>query len=293
MKKTLYGSLIILSLFQLACSKADQSMEESAALLDTSSIVSSMAISPKADSLKNMVITTEIKFKVNNVVKATYNIEDVTRKNGGRVVFTELRSEIHDNSRNQISSDSALETSKFTTHNIMKLRIPNNKLDTALREIARQISFFDYRIIKVEDVTLEILGNKLQQKRNEIGAARILNSDSEKIKANNENLGVEFQESADNARIANLLLQDKVKMSTVEINIYQNPQTISKVITSIEKPLGYGRSIKYEIISSIRFGWVLVETTFVYILKFWSLYLIFGLAFYFRKKLNFFNGKLK
>jgi Domain of unknown function (DUF4349) len=293
MKKTLFGISILLVLLEVSCSKAEQSVEEAAALTDSASIISSSVISPKTDSLKNMVIATEMKFKVNSVVKATYHIEDVTRKNGGKVVFTELRSEIHENNTNQISVDSALETTKYTTQNVMKLRIPNNKLDTSLREIARQISFFDYRVIKVDDVTIELLGNRLEQKRNEKGVARILNSDGDKVKANNENLGVEFQEIADNAKIANLILQDKVKMSTVEINIYQNPQTMSKTIANIEKPIGYGKSLGFEIVSSIKFGWVLIETIFVFVLKLWSLFLVFGIGFYFRKKLSFFNGNSK
>jgi hypothetical protein len=124
------------------------------------------------------------------VLKATYAIESITFKHGGRVDFTELRSDTQEVNSKQISPDSSLETSNFTMHNQMQLRIPNNKLDSALREISSLVSFMDYRIIKVEDVSLELLANKLQEKRNEKGVERILNSDNNKVKANIESLGV-------------------------------------------------------------------------------------------------------
>jgi hypothetical protein len=284
MKKALFIFLIFAANVFVSCSKLEDKTAKSSAQLEISDVISSTS-SSDIDSSRKMVITTDMKFKVENVLKATYHIEDVTRKNGGRVVFSDLKSNLNENTVTQISADSALERLNFTTQNVLKLRIPNDKLSLSLREFASEISFFDYRIIKVDDVTLDILGNNLQQNRNEKSADRVLNSGSQKVKGNMETLGLEMQENADNAKIANLLLKDKMNMSTVEINIYQNPETRIKLIAKAQEPIGYGGNLVFEVVNALKYGWSLLERLLIFVLKFWSIFSVLGLVFYCRKKL--------
>jgi Domain of unknown function (DUF4349) len=294
MNKTVFFTATVLLLAQLSCTKQHDSFaENSASPTDKAAEnqLSSSAAELKKDDPKNFVITANVRFKVDNVIKTTYNIESVTRKNGGMVVFTELKSEIHEINSAQISPDSSLETSTFTVGNVLTLRIPNNKLDTTLREISKNVAFIDYRIIKVEDVSLEMMGNTLAQKRNEKGAERVTNSESKKLNFDIENQGIFTQEAADNAKISNMLLNDKVKLSTVELSIYQNKQTTSKLIHSVPKSTGFGRSLGYEIVESLKFGWSIIESIFVFVLKLWSLILLFGVVFYILKRNDFFKKR--
>jgi Domain of unknown function (DUF4349) len=294
MKKTVFFTASVLLLAQLSCTKQQDSFAENSASSAEnlpSSHLSSSAAEIKKDALKNFVITADMRFKVDNVIKTTYNIESVTRKNGGMVVFTELKSEIHENNSAQISPDSSLETTTFTVGNVMTLRIPNNKLDTTLREISKNVAFIDYRIIKVEDVSLEMMSNTLAQKRNEKGAERVANSESKKLNFDIENQGIYTQEAADNAKISNLLLNDKVKLSTVELNIYQNKQTTTKLVHSVPRSTGFGRSLGYEIVESLKFGWSIIESIIVFVLKLWSLILLFGVVFYIFKRNDFFKKR--
>jgi hypothetical protein len=76
-------------------------------------------------------------------------------------------------------------------------------------------------------------------------------------------------------------------MSTVELNIYQKQESRSRVVAHLEKAMGYGSSIGYEIKNSIKFGWAMIEVIFVFILKLWALILIAGILYFGIKKIIF------
>ena len=45
----------------------------------------------------------------------------------------------------------------------MTLRVPNTTLDGTLKEIASNIDILDYRVIKANNVDLDLLSNSLNQ----------------------------------------------------------------------------------------------------------------------------------
>jgi CTP synthase (UTP-ammonia lyase) len=115
-------------------------------------ISSSAAIENKADTVHKFIRTAELKFKVKKVTEATYFIEDITRKMDGFVTYTNLSSHVTNNATTRISDDSLVNLTNFQVQNDMTIRVPNSKLDTTLKLIAKTISFLDYRIIKADDV---------------------------------------------------------------------------------------------------------------------------------------------
>lgn len=114
-----------------------------------------------------------MRFKVKNVAKSTYAIENTVARFGGFVSSTELRSNIINTSTAKKSNDSLVETTRFVVENNMIIRVPNTLLDTTLKTIARQIDYLDYRIIKADDVSLKLLSNDLSQKRNQDNQKRV------------------------------------------------------------------------------------------------------------------------
>ena len=107
----------------------------------------------------------DIKFKVKNVPQSTYAIENTTAKFGGFVTYTNLQSDISEKTKTKISQDSTLETTKYNVENNITIRVPNTQLDTILKTISKQIDFLDFRVIKADDVSLQILANQLAQNR--------------------------------------------------------------------------------------------------------------------------------
>ena len=159
--------------FFFACKKESmQSSDENAASPTEEAVVatpqsnlsSSAAVVNKKESRK-FVRTAELKFKAKNVAKTTYTIENITGRMGGFVAYTNLQSNIKSESTNKISADSSVITKHFTVENSMTLRVPNTMLDSTLKAITPLVDYLDFRVIKADDVSIQLLSNQMSKKR--------------------------------------------------------------------------------------------------------------------------------
>ena len=249
-----------------------------------SNVSSSAAVISKKDSSRKFVRTADLKFKVKSVVKSSYDIEDIVNRQGGFVTLTNLASNVDKVSNAQVSEDSTLETTYYNVTNTITIRVPNNKLDTTLKEIARNIDYLDYRIIKADDVALQILSNELTQKRAAKNETRLANAIDSKGKRLNETSAAEEvllskQEAADNAKIANLTLLDQVNFSTININIYQRQTLKREMICTNKSTKEYEPNFGIKILSSLTYGWDILESFIVFVVKLWGLFLLGLIAF--------------
>lgn len=281
--------VIIVLLF--SCKKADYAAEESAdykTTADSTAVSSSAAVEPK-NSTQKFIRTADIKFKVKNVVKSTYAIENAVAKFGGFVTYTNLQSNIHDQIKTKISQDSTLETTKFSVENNITIRVPNTQLDTVIKSIARQIDFLDFRVIKADDVSLKLLANQLSQKRSSTNEKRVEKAIDTKGKKINdimeaENALASQKEANDSKTIENLSIQDQVNFSTITLQLYQN-ETIKQEITAGEKDSAYYKpNLGIQIIDSLKTGWYILQSILVFLLNLWPFILISLGGFFLYKK---------
>ena len=105
---TLLALGLVLSCKESASKENAAYMEE--AVTDSTSVISSSAAVENKNSNRKFVRTADVKFKVKNVAKSTYAIEDATTKFGGFVTYTNLQSNIHSEDRTKVSQDSTLVT---------------------------------------------------------------------------------------------------------------------------------------------------------------------------------------
>lgn len=295
-KLGLTGLAIIVLLF--SCKKAENTSAENAyatgkstadyASADSTAVSSSAAVENK-DSKQKFIRTADLKFKVKNVVKSTYAIENAVQKFGGFVTYTNLQSNIQDQISTKISQDSTLETTKFTVENNITIRVPNTQLDTVIKTIARQIDFLDFRVIKADDVSLKLLSNQLSQKRNSESASRIEKAIDNKGKKVNdivdaENTLTNQKEASDNALVNNLSLKDQINFSTITLQVYQN-QTIKQDVTASEKDSSsYRPNLGIQILDALKNGLYIIEAVFIFFLNLWPFILIsIGGYFVYRK----------
>ncbi|MCX6210171.1 MAG: DUF4349 domain-containing protein, partial [Bacteroidetes bacterium] len=189
-------------------------------------ISSTAAVENNKDSTHKFIRTADLKFKVKSVIASTYDIEAITSRLGGFVTYTNLQSTVDNVSNTAINADSTLETTYYTVSNSITLRVPNTKLDTTLKEISKNIDYLDYRIIKADDVALQLLSNNLTQKRSakyEQRLANAIDNRGKKLKETTvaEDVLLNKQEQADNAKVSNLSLNDQLNFSTITLAIYQ------------------------------------------------------------------------
>jgi hypothetical protein len=281
-----------LLILTFSCSRQGREEAEKGTVADSISntfISSSAAVENGKDSTRRFIRTAELKFKVKSVIKSTYDIEDITNRQGGFVTYTNLTSDINNVTTIAVSADSTLETTYYTVTNSIKIRVPNTKLDTILKEISRNIDYLDYRIIKAEDVALQILSNNLIQKRSAKNQERLANAIDKKGKklnetTNAEELLLDKQEQSDNAKISNLSLTDQIKFSTINIFIYQRQTFKRELILNDKNVDAYDPSFGSKVLESLKFGWDILETFLVFLTRLWGLFLFAILVYIIYKK---------
>lgn len=272
-------TVVIIALL-FSCKKADTYQEDAAAESSTSTanIVSSSAAVEKKDSNHKFIRTADIKFKVKNVAKSTYAIENATVKFGGFVTYTNLQSTVHDEIQTKISQDSTLQTTKYSVINDITIRVPNTQLDTVIKTIAKQIDFLDYRVIKADDVSLKLLSNQLAQNRSVENNKRIENAIDTKGKKINdvmeaENTLAAQKEQNDSSKIEKLSLNDQINFSTITLQLYQNQSLKQEVVPSKDNNT-YKPNIGIEIIDALKSGWYILQGIIVFFINLWPFILI-------------------
>lgn len=293
MKK--YLQIILTGFFitmALSCSKSSESKQISVSdmeIIETdNATLSSSATVVDKKSTRKFLRTADVKFKVKDVAKSTYIIEDATSKFGGFITYTNLESTIINEDRTKISPDSTLVSTKFRVENNITIRVPNTKLDTVLKTIAKQIHFLNYRVIKSEDISLELLSIEMAQKRSQTSEQRLANAIDIKGKKLNDITDAEGnldtkKEQNDQSKIQNLSLKDQVSFSTITLNIYQDENSIQEMIANEKSINSYRPHIGLQIIDSLKTGWFLLEDIISFIVLIWPI-LIFGFLGYFGYK---------
>lgn len=289
--KIVLTSLVALGLV-LSCKQSankESAADYSEAVTDSASVISSSAAVENKNSNRKFIRTADLKFKVKNVAKSTYAIEDATTKFGGFVTYTNIQSNIFDEEKTKVSQDSTLITTKYKVENNITIRVPNTKLDTVIKTIAKQIHFLNYRIITADDVSLQLLSNELAQKRSNSTEKRIENAIDSKGKKLNQIVDAEENLEAkkaqnDATRIQNLSLKDQVNFSTLTLNIYQDESIKQEMIANEKSINSYRPNIGLQIWDSLKTGWFIFEKIISFIVLLWPFALIGFLGYFGYKK---------
>ncbi len=265
----------------ISCKKAEASDEivgeyNAGAITDTTDLVSSSAAVEPKNSDRKFVRTADLKFKVKNVANSTYAIENTATKFGGFVTYTNLQSTVSDKSETKISQDSTLEITKYMVENNITIRVPNIRLDTVIKTIAKQIDFLEYRIIKADDVSLQMLSNQMQQNRSANQEKRLEKAIDTKGKKLNEVIAAEDNlntknEQKDNSKLENLSLKDQVNFSTLTLQIYQRKTIKEEMIANAKT---YRQNFGSKILDGIKTGWYVIEGIIAVLAQLWSVILI-------------------
>lgn len=168
----------------------------------------------------------DMRCSVKDVRKATFSIEDIVRKYDGFVTYTNLSGHKSFYSSTRVAKDSIAEHYKVSIYNEITLRIPNEKLDSALIEMNELITFIDNRTIRAEDVKLKMLALSLKQKRDSKHLSNIqsaVNTQGKKLDHTVDALDAmdRAATSRDEQQLSMLEMKDKVDYSTVNLYVYQ------------------------------------------------------------------------
>ena len=289
------GLALLLLALAFSCKQSDAVTEENGAMAtDSTNILSSSAAVEKQKSTRKFLRTADIKFKVKQVAKATYAIENSVAQHGGFVTYTNLQSHIVSKDQTKVSQDSTLETTRYTVDNAMVLRVPNTRLDTVLKALAKEVDFLDSRLIKADDVQLQLLANQWTQKRSDKHEARLekaIDTKGSKLRdiSKAEEQLRDKQTQNDEAKRSNLALNDQINFSTVTLYLYQRETVKRELVANERSTNAYRPNIGLQLWDSLKTGWYLLENILAFITQLWPFLLlgalgVLGYHNYFKKK---------
>ncbi len=242
------------------------------------STLSSSAAVEDVHSNRKFVRTADLKFKVKDVKTATYAIEDVVAKNNGFVTHTNLSSTISFMNTIPLSEDSSKEVTHYNVENSIEIRVPNSRLDDALKQMNGLVEFLDYRNINADDVTLKLLVNRLTQKRITTHEHRLDNADHVKAKLKErvdaENSLLNAEEQKDQALVANLNIQDQVDFSTIKIYLYQRSSVKEELVANEKIIEPYEPGFFEKAGDSLKVGLNTLEIIVLLLVRIWWLILL-------------------
>lgn len=258
--------------------------EEASADSIAPTTMSSSAARATDDTNRRFIRTADLRFRVKDVVKTTYAIEDLIAGFGGHVEHTELSSRVDQRSTTPVSEDSLLETTRFTVINRATLRVPAVKLDTALKSLARFVDFLDSRTVKAEDVRLMLLSNRMTQQRIARHQQRMETAIDEQGRRLRETAGAEDRlldrkEQADQARLSNMGLEDRIAYSTIIIDIYQRQSTRHDMLANEQSIDRYEPGFFSQLADALAFGWRMLVRIVLFMARSWSVLMIMAAVF--------------
>ena len=262
----------------------------------TQAVISSSAMPNLKDSLHKFIRTVHVKCKVHNVIQSTGIIEDAASKWQGYVCLSNLHQEAEPVTKTAISSDSTLENTYYTSQNEMLIRVPNEKLDSFLKEMAAQVQFLDFRIIQANDVGLICWENNRKEQRIQKYVVRMEKGIDEKgkklpeINRAEESL-LAKQEQADNSLLANLSLNDQVTYSTVNLTLYQRQNVFREWVGNETRFKEFESGFFHKIKNAFVSGCLYFELVLLFLIRYWLFILCFSMFFYFYKRSKFLKQK--
>lgn len=242
---------------------------------------SSNAAVTGTDTSHRFIRTADLAFRVKDVVHATLGIEDIVKAHGGWIASTRLRSEPRGTRTIPVSEDSLLEVSRYELMNSVSLRLPDEELDVALREIGAWVDLFDHRDISADDIKLRMTANALTERRAKAHSQRLGQAIDDHGRRLRETVSAEeallaSDEKRDQSILSNMELADRVAYSTVSLTIHQ-PALIREEMKASEHALSaYQPSLGTRLGDALADGWRLVEILITGLLSIWPVLVLLG-----------------
>jgi len=256
----------------------EESVVASDSSVSTADIISSKAAKlSKIDSVRKFIRTAEIEFQVSNVFKSTQEIEQRATSMGGFVTNSDLQNEIINSKTKEISDDSSIIIKEYIVKSSLTIRIPREKMDSFLISLSPMVLFIHKRNVTSEDVHLSHLSMELEQLRNQnfTNETRQINSKG----LINRQASLEAQAKADEAKINQLVIMDKVMYSTINISIYEHSKVKYEKFQNLNEDQ-FEPSFGSRFIHSLAIGLIIIEEIFLLAIKLWGI-IAMGLIIYF------------
>jgi Domain of unknown function (DUF4349) len=263
----------------------NSSSADSASLL--SQQIADTSVQPK------LVKSADMRFKVKNVQQTAEKITALTVKNNGMVMHHQMESSAQGSQDYRISDDSIRRVSAFNTNEDMTIKVPSDKLEDFMYQVAHMGTHVTFSKMDIEDKSLDYLSAKLK-----LNSRKELVDQQKKGKVTIKNpLNVLLlKDDMVDGQIDNLKIDAAVKFSVITLNFYESNTIIQETIAN-DDPAAYQLPFGKRMFNSLSNGWFMftevilaLSNLWVFVLAAIGLWLLFR---YYKRKHPAFFGTIK
>lgn len=279
MKKFIFPILLAISL--ISCEQKrfkDSTLDES---------IESIAIeSTLKQTNKQFIHKAHIDGEVKDVLKSTLNIEKSVIDLGGYITTSKINSELKSKTIEPISADSAKEIKIFKTLAEIHVNVPQIYLSQFLANVNAEIEYLNTRVIEATDITyqgqeLSLDEKRLIQTQKKLDTVNIPNKNKQRLIKQQDHI----QLNLDHTKLAQAILSDKIKFSTVSINLIGKDTFQENIVPNTDHYQLYNNNhLFYRLKTAFVSGWIILQTIIVTLCYLWPIVILALIGFIIYKK---------
>jgi hypothetical protein len=235
-------------------SSADSATLDKEKIADTS-----LFVQPK------LVKSADMRFKVKNVQQTAEKITALTVKNNGMVMHHQMESSAQGSQDYRISDDSIRRVSAFNTNEDMTVKVPSDKLEDFMYQVAHMGTHVTFSKMDIEDKSFDFLSAKLK-----LNSRKELVDQQKKGKVTIKNpLNVLLlKDDMVDGQTDNLKIDAAVKFSVITLNFYESNTIIQETIAN-DDPAAYQLPFGKRLLNSLANGWFMFTELMLALSNLW------------------------
>lgn len=175
------------------------------------------------DGVRRFIRTAKVEARVADVLRSARRIEDLAAGHGGFVTRNDVRTEMQSVRRRPRGDGTLVELTVYTLRGDLQVRVPSDRAQAFLRQLAGELEFLDRRRYEAVDAQFELLRQQLAQARHEQAQRALAQVQGGKPgeRADVVTARSDEQLQRDEAIIARRTFEDRVAFATLDIGIRQ------------------------------------------------------------------------
>jgi hypothetical protein len=228
-------------------------------------------------AIEKIIKTAEIRFRVRDVRQTKMEISAQLKKLGGKLVESDIQSDIQRSEKVKYSADSLLEITSYKTEGKIVAKVPSEILDEFTDSVARKADFVDHQSLKFDDQSIAHLGNKIKAD-NRAEAISSLNKQANQ-KSGNVETSLYIKDDYVDQKIKNLLIDEQVKFSIITLSFYQD-NTISRLVVANDNLYDYRPGFLQRAGLNFVSGWTIFKEVILAFVNLWMFLLLAALVYF-------------
>lgn len=223
-----------------------------------------------ADSETKISKSSEMRFRVKDVQESKMQIGSLIQARGGYLVESSTESMIMETDKVPYSLDSLLELSSYRINGLVVAKVPASELDAFTDQIVKKAVFVDFQSIRMDDLTAEY---RTSRRKSALQQKAVSKLDSVGKTANGIARNLEIAERKIDEEEANRVINQRVALSTITLNFYQDNK-VQRVVIANDQLASHQPPFLNRLGLNMVEGWGIFKEVILFIGQLWLILIV-------------------